>query len=130
MTEWVDVCPYEEIYPDTGVCALIDGHQVAVIRLGDGTLYAISNFDPFSRANVLSRGIVGDKGGKPKIASPVYKQNFDLRTGQSYDDASVRLPVYAVRRRNGRVEVYARPVDPDQAPLDDTTLDGAGLSRA
>ncbi len=129
MSAWVDVCPYESIYPDTGVCALIEGEQVAVFRLSDGSLHAVSNFDPFSQANVLSRGIVGDRGGKPKIASPIYKQTFDLRTGVSFDDPSVRLPVYAVRRRNGRVEVFGRPVDPEDPSIDDDTLDGAGLAR-
>ena len=68
-------------------------------------VHAIGNFNPFSRAFVLSRGIVGDKGGVPKIASPIFKHNFDLRTGQCLDDASVRIPIYAVRVREGRVEV-------------------------
>lgn len=129
MSAWIDVCSYDVIYPDTGVCALVDGRQVAVFRLAEGTLYAISNLDPWSGAHVLSRGIVGDRGGKPKVASPIYKQTFDLRTGQSYDDASVRLAVYPVRRRHGRVEVFGRPVDPQDPPLDDDTLDGAGLTR-
>src|SRR5213076_3393619 len=59
--DWVEICPYDSIYPDTGVCALVDGRQVAVFRLSDGSLHAVSNFDPFSQANVLSRGIVGDR---------------------------------------------------------------------
>ncbi len=54
---------------------------------------------------MLSRGIVGDQGGVPKIASPIYKQSFDLRTGQCLDDAGVRVRVYPVRVRAGRVEV-------------------------
>jgi nitrite reductase (NADH) small subunit len=53
----------------------------------------------------LSRGIVGDKNGVPKIASPIFKQSFDLRSGQCLDDPSVRLRVYGVRVRDGRVEV-------------------------
>ena len=55
-------------------------------------LFAIGNFDPFSKAFVLCRGIVGDKGGVPKIASPIYKQTFDLRTGQCLEDPRVRVP--------------------------------------
>ena len=35
---------------------------------------------------MISRGIVGDRGGVPKIASPIFKQSFDLRTGQCLDD--------------------------------------------
>ena len=70
-----------------------------------GAVFAISNFDPFSRAFVLSRGIVGDKQGIPKIASPIYKQSFDLRTGQCLDDPQVRVPTYDIRVERGRILV-------------------------
>jgi nitrite reductase (NADH) small subunit len=130
VTDWVRICDYEAIYPDTGVCALVDGRQVAVFRLSDGTLYAVSNYDPFSQANVLSRGIVGDRSGEPKIASPIYKQTFNLRTGVCYEDARVRLDVYRVRRRSGLVEVFSDPVDATQPELDDETLGGLGYTKA
>jgi nitrite reductase (NADH) small subunit len=130
MSNWVEVCRYEAIYPDTGVCALIDGRQVAIFRLSDGTLYAVSNHDPFSQANVLSRGIIGDRGGEPKIASPIYKQTFNLRTGVCYEDATVKLDVYRVRRHRGLVEVTSAPVDATEPELDDETLDGLGYTRA
>jgi nitrite reductase (NADH) small subunit len=129
MTDWVEICPYEALYPDTGVCALVRGRQVAVFRLADGTLYALSNLDPFSGANVLSRGIVGDRGGEPKIASPIYKQTFNLRTGVCYEDASVRLDVYRIRRRSGVVEVSSAPVDAGAPELYDETHGGMGYSR-
>lgn len=103
---WVDVCALEEIGPDTGVAALVGRLQVALFRVGDGdTVYALSNFDPIGKAFVLSRGILGDRGGVPKVASPLYKQSFDLRTGQCLDDPAVRIPTYATRVRDGRVEV-------------------------
>lgn len=101
---WVDVCALDDILPDTGVCALLDGTQIALVRAGE-RVYAIDNFDPFGQAFVMSRGIVGDRGGVLKIASPLHKQSFDLATGQCLDDAGVRLPVYPVRVRGGRVEV-------------------------
>jgi nitrite reductase (NADH) small subunit len=86
----------------------VAGRQVAIVRTA-GALYAIGNFDPFSKAFVLSRGIVGDRGGVPKIASPIYKQTFDLRTGQCLDDARVRVPTYEVRVERGRVLVHRQP---------------------
>jgi nitrite reductase (NADH) small subunit len=95
---WVEVCRVEDILPGTGVTALIDGEQIAIVRSTDGSsVYAISNFDPFSKAFVIARGIVGDRSGTPKIASPIYKQNFDLRTGQCLDQPDVQLTVYPVR---------------------------------
>jgi len=105
---WEDVCSLDDVLPGTGVCALVAGRQVAIVRASD-TVYAIGNFDPFSKAFVLSRGIVGDRGGIPKIASPIYKQSFDLRTGQCLDDARVRVPTYEVRVERGRILVCCQP---------------------
>ena len=103
---WHAVCELEDIAPDTGVCAMLAGQQIAVVRVGAGAeVFAIGNFDPFSKAFVLSRGIVGDRAGVAKIASPIYKQSFDLRTGQCLDDPSVAVPVWPARVRDGHVEV-------------------------
>jgi nitrite reductase (NADH) small subunit len=108
MSRWYDVCRLDEILPLTGVCALVAGRQIAVFRLeGTDELFALSNFDPFSKAFVLSRGIVGDRGGVPKVSSPVYKQSFDLRTGRCLDDPEVSVRSFPVRLRDGRVEILA-----------------------
>ena len=95
--EWVAVCKLTDIVPDTGVCALVGGRQVAVFRLHDDSVHALDNRDPFSRANVLSRGIVGDLKGELVVASPVYKQHFNLVTGQCLEDAEVRVAVFPAR---------------------------------
>jgi nitrite reductase (NADH) small subunit len=109
---WSGVCAVSEVLPDTGVCCAVAGQQVAVFRYGAGEqFYALSNFDPFSRANVLSRGIVGDRAGEPKVASPVFKQSFSLKTGVCLDDPSVRLTTYEVIVECGQVLV--RPSVPE-----------------
>jgi nitrite reductase (NADH) small subunit len=107
MSEWVAVCRLEDIVPNTGVCALVGERQVAVFRLDDDSVYALSNYDPFSRANVLSRGIVGDLRGEVVVASPVYKQHFSLATGQCLEDPGVRLAVFAVRIDGDTILVQA-----------------------
>ena len=113
---WTRICELEDIVPNTGVCALLGKRQVAIVRVGTGAdVYAISNFDPFSKAFVLSRGIVGDRQGVPKIASPIYKQNFDLRSGACLDDPKVTLPTYRVRVVAGVVELLA-PNTPPSSP--------------
>lgn len=101
---WRTVCPVEAIVPDTGVTALVDGVQVAVFHLADGTVHAIDAHDPCSGANVLGRGIVGDADGRDVVASPVHKQRFDLRTGTCLD-ADVSVTVHQARLVGGRVEV-------------------------
>ncbi|OLT48188.1 nitrite reductase small subunit [Saccharomonospora sp. CUA-673] len=103
---WTAVCETSRIPRAFGVAALLDGDvQVAVFRTDDDEYFGLSNMDPFSGAAVLSRGIVGDIGGAPVVASPVYKQNFDLRTGSCLDDETVRIDVYPVRVVEGVVEV-------------------------
>ncbi|MFF7245740.1 nitrite reductase small subunit NirD [Embleya sp. NPDC008237] len=85
-TGWMPVCSYADLVPGRGVAALIEGHQVAVFRDRAGRLYALANRDPFSGAYVMSRGIVGQRGEVPTVASPMYKQVFDLRTGACLDE--------------------------------------------
>lgn len=106
MTEWIEVCSTDDLQPDSGVCALVKGQQVAIFYLfKERALFAIGNYDPIGRANVLSRGIIGDLGGHPVVASPLYKQHFNLQTGVCVEDAAVSVPVYPVRIENGRVAV-------------------------
>lgn len=104
--QWTTICPLERILPNTGVCALVNSQQVAVFRVGEEMdVYAIENYDPFSKAFVLSRGLVGDRNGIPKVASPIYKQNFNLITGECFDDETVKLTTFAVRVIDGQVQV-------------------------
>ncbi len=104
-TDWRPVCRYDDLQPEQGVAALVDGEQVAVFRTHCGSLYAIGNLDPFSGAQLLSRGIVGSRGDCPTVASPVYKQVFDLGTGTCLDDGEVAVPVWQVRVADGEVQV-------------------------
>ena len=90
------VCALEAIEVEGGVTALVDGEAVAVFRTYDGGMFALSNYDPCSQASVLSRGIIGSRGGAPFVASPIHKQAFDLRTGECLDDPGVAVPTYDV----------------------------------
>jgi nitrite reductase (NADH) small subunit len=98
------VCALDRILDNTGVCALVGGDQVAVFRV-DRKVYAIGNRDPFSGANVLARGIVGDLNGEPVVASPVYKQHFSLLTGRCIEDPSVSVPVYRAQVDGADIQI-------------------------
>lgn len=93
---WIRICNMNDIPPYSGAAALVMGRQVAIFRL-QSEYYAISDYDPFSDAYVLSRGIVGDRAGVIKVSSPIYKQSFSLLTGECLDDASIKLPTYPVQ---------------------------------
>ena len=104
---WTVVCPYTKLEPERGIAALVGGEQVAVFRTFDERLFAIGNRDPIAGAYVLSRGIVGTRGEAPIVTSPLYKQAYDLRTGECLDAPGVRVPTYRVRRHDGMVQVGA-----------------------
>lgn len=106
--EWTSACPLSHLIPGRGVAVLLrGGEQVALFLLEDGTLCAVGNIDPYGRAAVMSRGLVGDRAGEPTVASPLLKQVFSLVDGRCLDDESVRLPVYDVRVWGGVVQVHS-----------------------
>jgi nitrite reductase (NADH) small subunit len=107
LENWIPVCPVDAIVPDTGVCALVNGAQVAVFRVGAQQVYAIGNVDPNSRAAVLSRGLVGNLGERIVVASPLYKQHFDLLTGECLEAPEHSVPAYRTRIDAGKVWVGA-----------------------
>ncbi|HEY8651945.1 MAG TPA: nitrite reductase small subunit NirD [Dermatophilaceae bacterium] len=106
---WVSVCRLDQLRVDIGAAALVDGAQVALFRLDEEEVRAVGNLDPYSRVNVLSRGIVGSRGDAVFVASPMFKQPFDLHNGQCLDDLAVSIPTFDVRVVDGVVQVLAPP---------------------
>ena len=103
---WQPVCKVTDIAADSGVCALVNGEQVAIFKLKKtDKLFAISNYDPIGNANVLSRGIIGSIGEQPVVASPLYKQHFNLLTGECLENSEMRIKTYAIRIKDGEVEI-------------------------
>lgn len=105
MTQWNDVCSIDDLYPDSGVCALVKGQQVAIFYMPkEAAIYAVGNYDPIAKANIISRGMIGDLNGEPVVASPLYKQHYNLETGICLNE-DVKIDSFAVRVINDRVEV-------------------------
>jgi nitrite reductase (NADH) small subunit len=103
--QWVPICAYDDLVPERGVVALVGDRQVAVFRVFEGEVYAVDNADPFSGAYVMARGIVGTAGTTPTVASPMFKQAFDLRTGRCLTDPATSLRTYPVSCLAGVVRV-------------------------
>jgi len=111
VPRWTYVCRVDEIVANTGVCAKVGADQVAVFRVvgADGErVHALSNRDPKSGANVLSRGLIGDLQNELVVASPVYKQHYNLQTGHCLEDETLNVEVYTVRVHEGLVLVKER----------------------
>jgi len=109
IEHWTAVCNLDEILPNTGVCALFDGEQVAVFHVDDGAprVYAIGNYDGNANAAVLSRGLVGSLGERIVVASPIYKHHFDLRTGECLEAPEHSVGSFRARIAEGKVWVGA-----------------------
>jgi nitrite reductase (NADH) large subunit len=105
---WRRICALEEILRDTGVCASVDGRQIAIFRI-ESDVHAIDNHDPASGANVLSRGIVGDVGGELVVASPLYKHHYSLISGRCLEEAEYAVAVHPCRVVDGDVWLQAPP---------------------
>ena len=119
---WTAVCHVADLVPERGAAALVEGEQVALFRLrpagDDEVVLAVQQLDPFSGAHVMSRGIVGSRGGAATVASPMHKQVFDLRTGACLDAVGrepLDLRTWPVRVEGGLVlvgtPVETLPVD-------------------
>ena len=107
LDSWTAICALDEIVPNTGVCALLDGEQVAVFHVADSPerVFAIGNYDPNSGAAVLSRGLVGNLGERIVVASPIYKQHFDLASGECLEAPHNSVTSYSARVEDGTVWV-------------------------
>jgi len=109
--QWENICRTGDILPNIGVCALFEGQQVAIFKVADSSgieqLFAINNYCPFSESNTISRGLVGSIDGKIVVASPLYKQHFDLSTGICLEDKSVKVNIYPVRLEGSTIQLAA-----------------------
>ena len=109
--EWHAVCRLEQLEVERGATALVHGQAVAIFKMSDETVYALGNHDPFAKASVLAKGIVGRRGDVPFVASPLHRQGFDLRTGRCLEDLAVSVPAYEVKVEGGVVHIGRRRGD-------------------
>lgn len=110
VQKWVPVCTLDDLVADSGVCALVDGRQVALFYLPDQQrVYAIDNHDPVGQANVLSRGILGSAGERLFVASPLYKERYCLATGACLDLDELVLDTWQTRIEGNRLLIDPQP---------------------
>lgn len=106
MSNWTDICRFDQIPVMGGVCALFQGQQVAIFNLGsDKSVKSIANIDPFADASVLSRGIIADINGRIVVSSPLNKRHYCLDSGECLQDASYKVAVYPVRVNGNMVQL-------------------------
>jgi len=101
------ICKFEDLMPLQGCGAIIGDEQVALFLVPDTKqkVFAVQNWDPIGQANVISRGIVGDVKGEVCVASPLYKQHFNLETGRCVENSEVWLKTWSVCIKDGDVYI-------------------------
>lgn len=103
---WISVCTDDDLVLNSGVCALVNDKEIAIFKMkvaSEEKVFAVSNWDPFGKANVLYRGLVGSVNDEEIVISPLYKQRYALHSGQCLDDENVALTVYPVRIEQDKV---------------------------
>ncbi len=103
MSDFKNICQVTDLIEDAGVPALLDSTPIALFYVRD-RVYALDNFDPIGQASVMSRGIVGSIKGQLVVASPLYKEHYDLATGECLENPAVRLKTYPVDIRGAMGE--------------------------
>lgn len=106
--QWHLICKQNDLVADAGVAAMINDEQIALFYVPEAPekVFAIANWDPIGKANVLSRGLVTHLNGNWAVASPLYKQHFSLSTGDCLE-AEVSVPSWLVKLENGAVYIQS-----------------------
>jgi nitrite reductase (NADH) large subunit len=93
---FVRVASLRDVPTEGGIAVQYGDAQIALFR-ASGELYATQNRCPHTNATVLSRGIVGDDHGAPKVACPLHKRTFDLRSGACLSKDAGPIATFPVR---------------------------------
>lgn len=111
-TEWIDVGHVSDFPVDGGATVRYGNVQIAVFNFHSrGEWYATQNMCPHKKAFVLSRGLIGDEAGTPKVACPLHKKTFSLQSGESLQAEEYRIKTFPVQVRGDRVLLELPPTN-------------------
>ncbi|MES2789537.1 MAG: nitrite reductase small subunit NirD, partial [Planctomycetota bacterium] len=98
-------------FPEEGGSAIRYGYmQLAVFHFASrGEWYVTQNMCPHKREFVLSRGILGDQQGEPKVACPMHKKTFSLKTGGCLTGEPYSIQTFPVKIDGDDVLVLLPP---------------------
>lgn len=108
---WRTICDSTDLVKDSGISALLEyetgeAEQIAIFYMPSSKeqIFAVGNYDPIGKANVLYRGLVGCVNDEPVVSSPLYKQHYSLNSGKCLQE-EITIPVYDIRIENEQVQV-------------------------
>ena len=104
--QWVAFSDANAVPADGGATLKYGRHQIAIFNFEKtGQWFACQNLCPHKREMVLSRGLLGDVEGRPKIVCPMHKKSFSLETGEGLSDPDYRISTFPVEIREGRIYI-------------------------
>jgi len=123
---WVRVGDSADFPRDGGATIKYGACQIAVFNFASkGAWYACQNLCPHKRELVLSRGLLGDDKGVPKVACPLHKKTFSLESGDCLSGEEYSVRVFPVRVEGADVYLQLPP----EEELDATLATGKTCNR-
>ena len=103
---WLKACSIHDIPKDGGACVLLKGRQIAVFNFySRNEWYATQNLCPHKMQMAISRGMIGDQAGEPKVACPFHKKTFSLKTGECLNADECSIETYPVKLQDEMVYI-------------------------
>jgi nitrite reductase (NADH) small subunit len=106
---WQRACALDDLEPSWGEAVLAGSRQIALFLISPEEIYAVDHIDPDTGAAVIARGIVGSRGDRATVASPLHKQVYDLGTGECFGTPELALATYRTRVVGGSIEIEVFP---------------------
>jgi nitrite reductase (NADH) small subunit len=106
VSHWFKAARVEAFPENGGACVKYKDKQIAVFNFTRrGEWYACQNLCPHKMQMILSRGMIGDMAGEPKVACPYHKKSFSLQTGENLNGECYQISVYPVKVEEGFVYI-------------------------
>ena len=103
---WFEAASTQDFPIDGGACVKYKDKQIAVFNFERiGKWYACQNVCPHKMEMVLSRGMIGDDKGIPKVACPLHKKTFSLENGENLNGDIAPIAVYPIKIENNKVYI-------------------------
>jgi|TARA_B110000305_G_C19436141_1_gene639083 nitrite reductase (NADH) small subunit len=106
VTLWFKVGKTSDFSENGGSCIKYQDKQIAIFNFKrENKWYACQNLCPHKMEMVLSRGMIGDASGIPKVACPMHKKTFSLENGENLNGDLEAIATYPVKIEDGFVFV-------------------------
>ncbi len=106
VSVWFKAAAVSKFPKNGGACIKYKGKQIAVFNFTrESTWYACQNLCPHKMEMVLSRGMIGEEAGIPKVACPLHKNTFSLQTGAHLNGDLEAITTYPIKVEHGFVYI-------------------------